>query len=566
MAKSALMRVFRQAYRIANLSRKTGIPTDELLGMHRENRPNPALLTRRHFLQAGLASASAIATATISQYRQRAKAQSPISPVLIVGAGIAGLTAGYRLAQAGVPVDIIEARSRIGGRINTLQKAAGTPLIADLGGEFINSAHLCILSLIQEFNLPLIDLLEVDAALIQNTYFFEGRSVSLEELINDFVPVAAQVEADLEAIDNFEDYTTPDQAAIAIDNISLTQYLDQIPTTPIIRQLLRIAYTIEFGLNAEEQSPLNLIYFIGTEPGTFEIFGDSDERFYLDGGSETLIQRLAQFVAGSISTGTVLESIREQSDGRFQVSLGRSGISSFERIYDRVILTVPFSVLRNIEIDVELSEVKRAAIDTVGYGTNSKVITGYTDKIWRTRFNSRGDVFSDIGFQNIWETSNSRYANTTIGLLTNYTGGSQGVAAGAGTVTDQAQQLNTNLEPIFPGINGVAIQGQANRSLWTGNPYSLGSYLCYRPGEFTRFYGVEGERVGNLFFAGEHTSLEYQGYMEGGCETGELVASDILEDVGLTEIAEAIRAKYRVSRSRRSRSKKGKGTGRRRRF
>lgn len=562
MAKSALMRVFRQAYRIANLSRKTGISTDELLGMHRENRPTLALLTRRHFLQVGLASASAIATATISQYRQRAKAQSPISPVLIVGAGIAGLTAGYRLAQAGVPVDIIEARSRVGGRVNTLKKAAGTPLIAEFGGEFINSDHICILSLIQEFGLPLIDLLEFDAELIQNTYFFEGRSISLEELINDFVPVAAQVEADLEAIDNFEDYTTPDEAAIAIDNISLTQYLDQIPTTPVIRQLLRIGYTIEFGLNAEEQSPLNLIYFIGTEPGTFEIFGDSDERFYLDGGSETLIQQLAQFVAGSISTGTVLESVREQSDGRFLVSLGRSGISSFERIYDRVILTVPFSVLRNIEIDVELSEVKRAAIDTVGYGTNSKMITGYTDKIWRTQFNSRGDVFSDIGFQNIWETSNSRYANTTVGLLTNYTGGSQGVAAGAGTATDQAQQLNTNLEAIFPGINGVAIQGQANRSLWTGNPYSLGSYLCYRPGEFTRFYGVEGERVGNLFFAGEHTSLEYQGYMEGGCETGELVASDILEDVGLTEIAEAIRAKYRVSRSRRSRQ--GKGPRRRR--
>ncbi|MEL7034871.1 MAG: NAD(P)/FAD-dependent oxidoreductase [Cyanobacteria bacterium J06592_8] len=562
MAKSALMRVFRQAYRIANLSRKTGISTDELLGMHRENRPTLALLTRRHFLQVGLASASAIATATISQYRQRAKAQSPISPVLIVGAGIAGLTAGYRLAQAGVPVDIIEARSRVGGRVNTLKKAAGTPLIAEFGGEFINSDHICILSLIQEFGLPLIDLLEFDAELIQNTYFFEGRSISLEELINDFVPVAAQVEADLEAIDNFEDYTTPDEAAIAIDNISLTQYLDQIPTTPVIRQLLRIGYTIEFGLNAEEQSPLNLIYFIGTEPGTFEIFGDSDERFYLDGGSETLIQQLAQFVAGSISTGTVLESVREQSDGRFLVSLGRSGISSFERIYDRVILTVPFSVFRNIEIDVELSEVKRAAIDTVGYGTNSKMITGYTDKIWRTQFNSRGDVFSDIGFQNIWETSNSRYANTTVGLLTNYTGGSQGVAAGAGTATDQAQQLNTNLEAIFPGINGVAIQGQANRSLWTGNPYSLGSYLCYRPGEFTRFYGVEGERVGNLFFAGEHTSLEYQGYMEGGCETGELVASDILEDVGLTEIAEAIRAKYRVSRSRRSRQ--GKGPRRRR--
>ncbi|MGB3189647.1 MAG: NAD(P)/FAD-dependent oxidoreductase [Limnoraphis sp.] len=561
MPKSALMRVLRQAYRIAQTSRKTGIPTDELLEIHNENRQSHALLTRRRLLQIGLASASAITTATISQYRHRANAQSSISPVLIVGAGIAGLAAAYRLTQAGVPVDIIEARNRVGGRINTLKKAAGTPLIAELGGEFINTDHICIRSLAEELGLPLIDLLAVDAGLIPDTYFFEGRRISLEEIINDFVTVAAQVEADLEAIDNFEDYTTEDETTIALDNISLAQYLNQIPTTPIIRQLLRIAYTIEFGLNAEEQSPLNFIYYIGTEPGTFEVFGDRDKRFYLDGGSEQITQRLAQLLEGSITISTVLESIREQSSGRFLVSL-RSGISSFERTYERVVLAIPFSVLRTIEIDVELPEIKREAIDTVGYGTNSKLITGYTDKIWRTRFNSRGNVFTDLGFQNTWESSNSRYASSTISLITNYTGGTQGVAVGAGTVEDQAQQLNTNLEAVFPGINSVAIRNQANRAFWTGSPFSLGSYLCYRPGEFTRFYGVEGERVGNLFFAGEHTSLEYQGFMEGGCETGELVASDILEDVGLTEIAEAIRAKLRFNR--RSRIRQNRRPGRRR--
>ncbi|MFZ1024702.1 MAG: NAD(P)/FAD-dependent oxidoreductase [Limnoraphis robusta] len=561
MAKSALMRVLRQAYRIAQLSIKTGIPSDELLGMHNEDRQTYAILNRRRLLQIGLAGASAMATATLGQYRHRAVAQSSISPVLIVGAGIAGLTAAYRLTQAGIPVEIIEARNRVGGRINTVTKAAGTPLIAELGGEFINTDHTCIRSLAEELGLGLIDLLAVDAGLIPDTYFFEGRRVSLEEIINDFVPVAAQVSADLEAIENFEDYTSQDEAAIAIDNISLAQYLNQIPTTPTIRQLLRIAYTIEFGLNAEEQSPLNLIYYIGTEPGTFEIFGDSDERFYLDGGSEQITQRLAQFLTNSIQTTTVLESIREQSDGRFLVSL-RSGISSFERIYERVILTVPFSVLRTIEIDVELPEIKREAIDTVGYGTNSKIITGYTDKIWRTRFNSRGNIFTDLGFQNTSESSNSRYASNTVGLMTNYTGGSQGIAIGAGTVQDQAQQFNTNLEAVFSGINGVAIRNQAERGFWTGSPFSLGSYLCYRPGEFTRFYGVEGERFGNLFFAGEHTSLEYQGFMEGGCETGELVASDILEDVGLTEIAEAIRAKLRVNRSRRQRLPRHPGTRR----
>ena len=120
MAKSALMRVLRQAYRIAQLSIKTGIPSDELLGMHNENSQTYAILTRRRLLQIGLAGMSAMATTTLEQYRHRANAQSSISPVLIVGAGIAGLTAAYRLSQAGIPVEIIEARNRVGGRINLL--------------------------------------------------------------------------------------------------------------------------------------------------------------------------------------------------------------------------------------------------------------------------------------------------------------------------------------------------------------------------------------------------------------------------------------------------------------
>ena len=553
MAKSALMRMLRRAYKIAQMSQKTGIPADELLGMVNERRRSPLALTRRRLLQVGLASASALATASFPRSGHRVSAQANTPPVLIVGAGIAGLTAGYRLVQAGVPVNIVEARSSVGGRMRTLPKAAGTPIVAELGGEFINTDHVCMLSLAQELGFVLVDLLAVDQGLIQDTYFLEGRRVSLEEIIRDFVPVAQQVEADLELIDNFEDYTTADEPTIAIDNISLTQYLDQIPTTPTVRQLLRIAYTIEFGLNAEEQSPLNLIYFIGTEPGTFEVYGSSDERFYIDGGAGQVTQRLGQLLGGFIETTTVLEAIRSLSDGRYQVSL-RSGNSSFERTYERVILTVPFSVLRNIQIDVDLSPVKRQAIDTVGYGTNTKIITGYTEKVWRTRFNSRADVFSDLGFQNTWESSASRYSPGSIGLITNYTGGSQGVASGSGTAEDQAQQFRSQFNLVFPGINSVAIPDKAVRAYWTGSPFSLGSYMCYRPGEFTRFYGVEGERVGNLFFAGEHTSFEYQAYMEGGCETGELVAAEILDELGLGEIAEAIRAKYRVNRSRRNRS------------
>lgn len=98
MAKSKLLSSLREAYNIAHISIKSGIPTNEIIDTFAFK------TTRRRFLYGGLAVASALSTASFN-YRQEAIAKTT-SKVLIVGGGIAGLTAGYRLQQAGVPVDI----------------------------------------------------------------------------------------------------------------------------------------------------------------------------------------------------------------------------------------------------------------------------------------------------------------------------------------------------------------------------------------------------------------------------------------------------------------------------
>jgi monoamine oxidase len=72
-------------------------------------------------------------------------------------------------------------------------------------------------------------------------------------------------------------------------------------------------------------------------------------------------------------------------------------------------------------------------------------------------------------------------------------------------------------------------------------------------------YGVEGERVGNLFFAGEHTSLENQGYMEGGCETGQRAAVEILQDLGLIASADTLNARTASNLNNRRPSRKVPG-------
>lgn len=521
MARSPLIKVLNQAYTVAQISRKSGIPPAEVLGILNER------ISRRRLIQGGLALAGAAAATTFR--RERAVAQLGSSPVLVMGAGIAGLSAAYRLKQAGVPVNVIEARNRVGGRIRSLPNVAGTKIKAELGGEFIDSNDVCMRGLAKELGFKLVDQFDVLKGLIPTTFFFEGRQISIEEFVQDFAPAAEQIEADLKAIENFESYAIPDRATAALDKVSLFDYLERLPTTPTIRKILDVAYILWEGREAQEQSCLNLLYNISIEPGNFSFYGESDERYQIEGGNDQIPRRLADILACSIETGTALESISQLSDGRYQVSL-RSGGRSSQRKYERILLALPFSVLRTIELKVDLPPAKTLAINTFGYGSNSKLITAYQSRLWRERYNSNGFVSTDLSFQSTWEAT--PFAPGPEGLITNYTGGRQGLALGTATPEVQAQRFVAQLEQVFPGVSAQRLPG-AVRAYWAGEQYSRGAYSTYLVGQYTQIYGAQGERVGNLFFAGEHCSLESWGFMEGGCQTGEAAASEILEDLGV---------------------------------
>lgn len=552
MAKSALMAMLRRAASIAQKSRETGIPADELLGMLSDRIPNSPI-SRRHLLHGGLAAAGAAAAATFTRDGGGAVAQQGgRSPILVVGAGIAGLTAAYRLRQAGVRADIIEATNRVGGRIRTIPKVAGTLIPADLGGEFIDTGHTNLISLATELGLRAIDLAQVQSGLVKDTFFFQGRRLPLEQIIADFAPLANKINEDLGAIGDNISYQDFTEAAERLDNLSIAEYLDQADTSTVLRQLLRVAYTVFYGRDPEEQSALNLLFLIGSEAGSFELYGDSDERYQIDGGNSQIINRLAGQLSGSIEAGTVLEAITLLPDGRYRVNL-RSGLSAFERTYERVLLTLPFTTLRDVKINVPLPQPKRRAIEQLGYGTNSKLVTGYRSRIWRELYRSTASVYSDLEFQSTWEAT--PFAPTPNGLVTNFTGGKQGLSIGAGTPEDQAQRFLNQFERVFPGVRNLR-SGRAVRAYWPGERFSKGSYSCYLVGQWTQMYGVEGERVGNLFFAGEHTSLENQGYMEGACETGQRAAVEILQDLGLIAPADALNARTASSLNSRRPSRK----------
>ncbi|MBE9177855.1 FAD-dependent oxidoreductase [Oculatella sp. LEGE 06141] len=539
MSRTVLFDLLRRACAISTLAVKTDIPSAEVYGLLSEPVSRRQLLSgfalmgglglRREMGDRPSVTHHRLAQTPFSQSNIR---QATDSTVLVVGAGVAGLTAAYRLRQAGVPVDLVEASQRIGGRVLSLTDVPNAPGTVELGGEFIDTRHTAVLSLAAELGLSVADLKVADAGLIPETLYFQGNTISHTQVIAAFAPLAKRIAADLQQLRDGEQslsYHNHNPHAIALDRLSLAEYLAQTPVDPIIESLVRVAYVTEYGLDAEEQSCLNLLFLIGTETGEWSTYGISDERYHVVGGNEQIPRRLAAHLEGAIETSTVLESIRFSPGGNYRVSL-QADSTSIERSYDRILLTVPFGVLRQVEFAVDLPPIKRTVINTLGYGNSTKLVMPYQERIWRSRYGSTASIYTDRDFQNTWESA--RYQTGHGGWLTNLRGGTEGLALGVGDPERHAQALALSLEPLLPGIGQVQ-RGRSLRAFWAANPHAKGSYSCYRPGQWTQLAGAEAERVGNLWFAGEHCSTASQGYINGACETAEAAVLSILKDIGL---------------------------------
>jgi monoamine oxidase len=136
-----------------------------------------------------------------------------------------------------------------------------------------------------------------------------------------------------------------------------------------------------------------------------------------------------------------------------------------------------------------------------------------------------GDTFADTGYQNTWDVTRAQPG--AAGILVNYTGGNIGASLGSGSAATHARAFLQKVEPILPGITELW-NGKASLDFWTGYPWTRGSYSYWKVGQYTHFAGIEGEAEGNCHFAGEHTSIDFQGYLNGAVETGQRVAAEVL--------------------------------------
>ena len=525
MGRTPLFRRLRRALALARGANAQRVPTKDFLDRVSHQRERRGI-SRRHFLELG--TTAGVAAGLPWQACSPSKHPQPTGGprVAVVGGGIAGLTCAYRLAQGGLEPKVFDSWNRVGGRMYTARGMLADSQVIELGGELIDTEHEALRGLAEELGLTLDAILEpAGNGIKQDTWFFGGRAVSDDEIVEAFRPVAARMAMDVANED--------DEAEFArIDELGLGAYLDSISELdPVLRTLLDVAYVGEYGLEINEQSPWNLLWLIDSEtPDPFRIYGTSDEAFHVHGGNDLITSGLAERLETPVSLEHRLVKVEEKAGGAFTLSFDRGSQSAYEEEFDHVVFALPFTRLRDVEIVAEFPEEKLEMIRELGMGTNAKLMGQFSEKVWRTQHSASGSVTTDNGLQLLWDTSRGQTGDS--GVLTVFAGGTIGEEIGMGTAESQMQARLAQLDQIFPGTGAKYIANSAARMHWPTVEHTRGSYTCYLPGQAS-YSGTEGERVGNLHFCGEHTSEDFQGYMNGGAESGERVASELLDEIGV---------------------------------
>lgn len=462
--------------------------------------------------------------------------------IAIVGAGLAGLTAARELKNAfGLHADVYEGNTRVGGRCFSARGLFAQNQIAEHGGELIDSDHHAIRRLARELGLTLTDVLGAVPQGTQALYLFNDQPYNLTDATRDWRAVYERVQRQSTAIGDF-DYRHSTPAARRFDAMTISDWVHgTIPggrRSPL-GQLIENAFTEENALDADKQSALCAIPTLAEDPqDNFNLYyTDSDQHYHIAGGNDQIATLIANDIGARLISATVLVAIRRLSDGRVRLTFAQAA-SQFDRVYDRVILAIPFSVMR-VGVDFSkagFSPLKVQSIDTLPMGVSCKTQLQFTRRKWYEVGCNSEIRMPAVGFDTTWDVTRGQPGEA--GIFNFFAGGTQAVQAGEMDDASLGLLLMEQASALIPGLkdlwNGLMI-----KNAWQFNPWSYGSYSSYQPGYQTTVLGIEREPEGNCFFAGEHTASQ-NGFLNSAVQTGLRAAREVAASLGA--LAPAMRA------------------------
>jgi monoamine oxidase len=427
--------------------------------------------------------------------------------VAIAGAGLAGLSAAHELARTGVTVTVVDARNYAGGRVRTIRDFAQQQH-AELGGEFIEPDHTEIIGLCREFDLRLVPVLRSgfthrfrDA---DGTYHV-NRTASWDALRDALSPLVGRYKVAR---------GDPSSDAVReISTISLAEWLRRSKAPADVHAMAK-ALRGFFLADADEISVLPVVEQI--------VKGGSSAQvtfFRIDAGNDRLVDALARATPGRVLLGHSIDAVANALD-RVIVSVTDPAGHRQQVEADYLIMTLPASTLRDVDIQPGLPEDQRRAIGHLSYGRATKVLLQSSTMLFGPR---RARAFATDGCVGAFWDATEEQGNSA-SIIAFLAGGSASVELREAAGTDGQRVLS---ELCWLGVQRAPVTA-VHIGDWTADPWARGGYAFLDPGFDPSWRSLLARRAGRIVFAGEHTSERWQGYMNGAVESGQRAARELL--------------------------------------
>ena len=496
----------------------------------------------------------------------------PPQTVIVIGAGLAGLSAAYALEQAGHAVTVLEASDRVGGRVLTLRNGFSGGLYADAGAAFVPGLHSYSVGYCQLFGLDLVPLPLNGSAI---DYVFGKRVVDDGGPKYDWPLPVPPGEASQNPVELTNSLLKTSMASVLSANPRGLNWppptlrdLDRVNYCELLRQqgasenaiaVLRLGFPDLWGDGASEVSSLLVLrddafaiipksatssgsvsagmhparrasrrpHVVAPAEPSDRVGGPvhPQDTYRIAGGSELLPQAFANRLQSKVRFNCAVVSIQQHDTG---VTLGIQGDAT-PLFADRVICAIPFSKLREVKIDPPFSPPKMRVINELPYTSVARVFLEFNSRFWLPQKLS-GLACTDLPesrgqLPGFWIEDATDTQPGTHGILDCYIVGESARTITGMTEPEQITLALAQVEVVFPGAT-AQFSGNAVSKCWDADPFTRGDYCWFRPGQMTELYPYIDGVEGRVHFAGEHASA-LPAWMQGALESGIRVAREV---------------------------------------
>jgi monoamine oxidase len=445
--------------------------------------------------------------------------------VIIIGAGLAGLVAGYELTEAGHEVTILEARLRPGGRVYTLREPFSDGMYAEAGAGRIPDNHNWTMKYVKLFGLTLEPFNPSNGV---NLSYIRGKRVKAK--LNEEIDLSqssltlATAERGLDISGLWEKYVTP----------VLPEMLD--PTAPdwppaALRKYDRMTFAEflrEQGASTDAIMLLEMPFYKPEDDKNSALWWLREaallqaqrQTYKIRGGNDLLPKAFAARLAEKIRYGAPVMKIEQQARN-VGVVYKQTGMPQ-RLTADYLICTIPFSVLKRIEVVPPFSPEKQRAIARQSYDSVTRIYLQTRTRYWESE-GLNGFAITDLP-EDIWHATFDQPGHR--GILGSYQSGAQAQQTAALPENERINSTIERMEKIFPGLRDN-FEGSTT-ICWDEDEWACGALSILQPGEMFSLFPHIAKPEGRVHFAGEHASA-WPGWMQGALESGYHAASEVAQ-------------------------------------